>query len=218
MSDWIEWHGGECPVDGDVYVEIRTKDGMMDAARADCYFWGIDDKGYDIIAYRLYESDDRNAAVSAGPFVEPQPNIEQLAADYRAKLATYEQAQEELNSHRCGVEAALSRLEIAGAQLGFDIKPHEKPPTVGGSVIDRLRDEAATLSESVKQEFTDWRDLRIGDVVECVRSNIKGYKHDGQTGVVSNIDNEDEETPILVKLDHNDTKVWCHRVKLIRRP
>lgn len=49
------------------------------------------------------------------------PTIEQLAADYKAKLAIAQLAQEEADSHRCGAEAALERLYQAGLAIGLDI-------------------------------------------------------------------------------------------------
>ena len=58
--DWIEWKGGECPVDEDTLVEVRYAkqpvtakgvrlDGHIRAGRLAWYHDGEDD---DIIAYR----------------------------------------------------------------------------------------------------------------------------------------------------------------------
>ena len=59
MNDWIEWHGGECPVDGEANVEIRfrqdKKNIEMTCKAADCE-WQYDPEWYhDIIAYRVVE-------------------------------------------------------------------------------------------------------------------------------------------------------------------
>lgn len=74
------------------------------------------------------------------------PSIEQLAADYHAKQAIATQAQEEADSHRCGAEVALSKLEIAAKELGFKIEP-------------------ITAKQEQEPTITDWRDLRVGDVI-----------------------------------------------------
>lgn len=49
---WIKWDGGECPVGGDVEVEVRTKNGGEDFASASAFGWGFRGSDYAIIAYR----------------------------------------------------------------------------------------------------------------------------------------------------------------------
>ena len=55
MNEWIEWHGGECPVDGGVSVEILFYDSLClvqaTAKSADCKW-----NQQDIIAYRVVDS------------------------------------------------------------------------------------------------------------------------------------------------------------------
>lgn len=50
---WIEWSGGECPVDPCAIVEIRMLSSETEVQHAHQYRW--DHKGYggDIIAYRV---------------------------------------------------------------------------------------------------------------------------------------------------------------------
>lgn len=54
MNDWIEWPGGDCPVGGDVMVEVRLRDGRIVRRLG----WPGLLSGYlnDIIAYRVVES------------------------------------------------------------------------------------------------------------------------------------------------------------------
>lgn len=75
------------------------------------------------------------------------PTIEQLAADYQAKLDIATRAQEEADAHRCGAEVALSKLEIALKELVFKI-------------------ETITAKQEPELVITDWRDLRVGDIIE----------------------------------------------------
>lgn len=65
QTDWIEWQGGECPVDGHTRVDVRFRDGKVSAdepaafwASGTTCFWkhegGIfSGHGADIIAYRI---------------------------------------------------------------------------------------------------------------------------------------------------------------------
>lgn len=55
MSDieWIEWTGGECPVEGHRRVEARLRDGTIETADADLFFWDHIDDDSDIVAYRV---------------------------------------------------------------------------------------------------------------------------------------------------------------------
>lgn len=53
---WIEWNGGECPVDSDAIVEVRYRKPSplnFNNDRAGDFSWSHDGFGGDIIAYRL---------------------------------------------------------------------------------------------------------------------------------------------------------------------
>lgn len=53
---WIEWGGGECPVDVNQAVEVRLMDGTVSSALpTDGWVWehGLLSPGADIIAYRI---------------------------------------------------------------------------------------------------------------------------------------------------------------------
>lgn len=60
-SDWIEWRGGEMPVDGETKVQVRYRNGsestpnLIQALKAsDCqHYWPLRDKPTAIIAYRV---------------------------------------------------------------------------------------------------------------------------------------------------------------------
>jgi|GEM_PF-6699737 len=56
---WIEWNGGECPVDGDVMVKTNLRNGAVCGFdRAKSFDWahdGYPDLAFDIIAYRIAE-------------------------------------------------------------------------------------------------------------------------------------------------------------------
>lgn len=53
---WIQWAGGDCPVDSDAIVEVKFRNPsqyQFNSDRAGDFYWSHDGLGYDIIAYRL---------------------------------------------------------------------------------------------------------------------------------------------------------------------
>jgi len=57
-NDWIEWAGGECPVEGSVLVDTRFRRGnVIERLEAGFWYWSHAsnrrDKPSDIIAYRV---------------------------------------------------------------------------------------------------------------------------------------------------------------------
>lgn len=54
---WIEWAGGDCPVDGNADVEIKFRDGCLGGMirKAGGYYWGRSNAEYesDVVAYRV---------------------------------------------------------------------------------------------------------------------------------------------------------------------
>lgn len=63
---WIEWGGGECPVEKGVLVDVKIRNGRTEYAQealsavsyASYPFWSKDDISGDIIAYRLHKSQE----------------------------------------------------------------------------------------------------------------------------------------------------------------
>ena len=60
---WIEWGGGECPVDADALVDVRYRDmSETDGDSAGQLYWGFDNETDDIIAYRLHQPQEAEQA------------------------------------------------------------------------------------------------------------------------------------------------------------
>ncbi len=58
MSDWIEWHGGEQPVEDDVVVGVKLRNGYPEyPVAAGNLRWIHLNSGGDIIAYRIVSQD-----------------------------------------------------------------------------------------------------------------------------------------------------------------
>lgn len=55
-GEWIEWAGGECPLNDSVRHSIRKRDGWQsapDISAADWYGWRHNGSSADIVAYRV---------------------------------------------------------------------------------------------------------------------------------------------------------------------
>lgn len=64
-NGWIEWHGGECPVDSDAIVEVKFQwhnQHQYNNDRAGDFDWAHTGSNCDIIAYRLHEPDANSRA------------------------------------------------------------------------------------------------------------------------------------------------------------
>ena len=64
-NGWIEWHGGECPVDSDAIVEVKFQwhnQHQYNNDRAGDFDWAHTGSNCDIIAYRLHKPDANSRA------------------------------------------------------------------------------------------------------------------------------------------------------------
>lgn len=126
------------------------------------------------------------------PEPETKPTIEQLAADYRSAKDYAERKQREADAARADADERLKALEIAGEAIGLPVSPI-----------------------TAKQEPWLVITVQAGDEVECVESNINRDKYNGMAGTVLDVD--DSSTPYLVDFG-GSAKIWCYKVKFIRRP
>lgn len=152
---WIEWKGGECPVEKGTLVDVIWGNGTeragvkaLQLGGAGHQFWVADGMTNDIIAYRLHKPEQAKpefceSVMRSIPEPEVKPTIEQLAADRK---------QQEADTAKADAEAKLAELVAAGKALGLVLSVAE-PELV----------------------ITDWRDLRVGDVVEVTGSDNPGW-------------------------------------------
>lgn len=205
---WIEWRGGECPVGGDVMVVCKVRTGKEfrggKKIKASILRWRHTGGMADIIAYRLHKPEQSKpefceSVMRSIPEPDEQvwtnpPSIEQLAADYRNRKDYAERKQQEADAAKADADAKLKALELAGEAIGLLVSPI-----------------------TVKKEPELVIAVQAGDEVECVESNIKRDKYNGMVGRLHFIDESDTSTPYLVDFG-GDAKIWCHKVKFIRRP
>ena len=160
---WIEWKGGECPVDGNEIIDIRYPESREEfGAKAKFRRWNHWGGKRDIIAYRLHKPEVKpefcESVMRSIPEPESKPTIEQLAANYRNKLDYANRKQDEADKANMESDAALAQLEDAIAEIGFVITP------------------LAATEKEPELVITDWRDLRVGDVIELTGSKNPCWK------------------------------------------
>lgn len=155
-----------------------------------------DDDGWDNLGSSVVRdlkfSDGR---INTGDFGSRQaPTIEQLAADYRNAKDYADRKQGEADAAKADADAKLAELVAAG-------KAH-------GLVLSVAEQELELEPELV---ITDWRDLRVGDIVwwsgdsrfssgEYQVYDLEEYEHNGSCAILLDvggckqwIDHEDEE-------------------------
>ena len=100
---------------------------------------------------------------------------------------------------------AVRELESEALALGYKIEP-----------IDVYRELSPSEEAEKPLNITDWRDLRVGDVIEA--ANGGWMQHNiGASAVVDGIDDSDPSLPIRA-LFNNEAADWGREFKFIRRP
>lgn len=214
---WIEWGGGECPVEDDAIIDIRFRYGHEERGVDADWDWEHSGGG-DIIAYRLHKPEQECAtnklsseAVSAakialmGNSIEElvrKPTIEQLADDYRNRKDYATRKQQEADEAKTAADAALGELERAGETLGLVIgvaKPEPEPRAEPELVI------------------TDWRDLLERDTIWF---GGDGEQAAGEYSVLE-VEHSDYGGNRAVRIDTVGNDYWIDVTddwKFIRRP
>ena len=214
---WIEWIRDELPVEEGTIIDVKYSDGdelhgapcgefttdlvsiRGEPAGAE-QFGQFDDGVASIIAYRLHKPDVKHdiceSVMRSIPETGSKPTIEQLAQDFRNRLDFANSKQQEADDAKADADAALGELKRAGEALGMVI------------------DIANPCPELV---ITDWRDLKVGDLVEVV-SSLSGNR-DGEVGTVTRFDEFDKGREVRVHFNDDPCDYeWCVDWKFIRRP
>jgi hypothetical protein len=148
---WIEWKGGNRPAGADDLVDVKYANGTLESGfGAGGYAWNWKGDGLRIIAYRPHKSDVKpelcESVMRSIPEPPTKPTIEQLAADYRNAKGYAERKQQEADAAKADAEAKLAELVEAGKALSIDVMP-------------------ISAKQGTELVITDWRDLRVGDIV-----------------------------------------------------
>ena len=129
---WIEWSGGERPVDVDALVRCKLRSGKVSitAYHAGILSWRNNGNAADVIAYRLHKQQSKpefcESVMRSIPDPDEQvwtnpPSIEQLAADYRDAKDYADRKQQEADEAKADADAKLAELIASGKELGLVI-------------------------------------------------------------------------------------------------
>ena len=141
------------------------------------------------------------AEAAPEPVVEAKPTIEQLAADYSNRKDFADRKQQEADAAKADADAKLAELVTAGRALGLVLSV------------------AGVEPEPV---ITDWRDLRVGDVVEVTGSDNPGWvRLKGVESLVTRIGPCEDDVSFCPRNDDDDgdwTMSDNTEWRFIRRP
>lgn len=178
---WIEWGGGECPVDKYARIDIRMTGGTTHYDTDTHWGWNAD--SFKITHYRLHKpqkSEPQYCESVTRSIPEPiaAPTIEQLASDYRNAKDYADCKQQEADAAKADADAKLAELVAAGKALGLDVSP-------------------ITTKQEPELVITDWRDLRVGDRIWVGDS---GYDNNCPAGEydIADRDHGDDGQPVGV--------------------
>ena len=188
---WITHDGAKCPVATGVAVDVKYRDGgiMLNLpanlphhtrrTAAPCW-WDHDGMAGDIIAYRLHKQakpEFCESVMRSIPEPEAKPTIEQLAADYRNAKDYADRKQQEADAAKNGADAKLAELVAAGEAIGLLVSP-------------------ITAKPDPELVVTDWRQLKVGDLVEI--TTTRDGVNIGEAATIIAIDENDENFPVTV--------------------
>lgn len=111
-NGWIDWHGGECPVDSDAIVEVKYRKPnpyQLNNDRAGDFSWSHDGFDDDIIAYRLKQPHEVKTAGIDVQRNAVKSNDAQLEADLNDCIG---QPQEDIKTIRAEMLAVLNDTRL----------------------------------------------------------------------------------------------------------
>lgn len=111
-NGWIDWHGGECPVDSDAIVEVKFRKPCplhFSNDRAGDFAWSHHGSNGDIIAYRLVNKHELETACIDVKRDAVKPSDAQLEADLNDCIG---QPQEDIKTIRAEMLAVLNDTRL----------------------------------------------------------------------------------------------------------
>ena len=228
---WIEWNGGECPVEVGALIDVKYRDlhvqlgsKVGDRSAVEMYattHWRNSGGAADIIAYRLHKPEAKpELCESVMRSIQDQEEIFSESASIPR-----------INQCRCSVVDIKQTIE----QLAYDYrnakdyaerlqKEADDAAKVAHSKLGELEmaGEALGLLIGIAKKdkaltIEDWRDLQIGDHIEIVESF--GGERVGEVGEITRFSHMDEKFRIRVHFNGIESDYeWVSRWRFISRP
>lgn len=160
---WIMHRGGECPSNVTDRIDVRFRDGAIGVFRCPITLkWVHEQEEYDIMAWRPHKPEQVTA--------EQSLDVEMPAAKYfdgplqwRDRIREIDAASKEEEARHC---AAMAAYDAERASLVSKLKAE------GFALIQN--DEPNGGEESAKQDMSDWRNWKEGDIVR-IEEDLYGH-------------------------------------------
>lgn len=188
VDGWIN-NDNEKPNVGDVFVDVMVYSGNVSECQC------VDELEWvnsDIIKWRYHKPTKESEMKDTEAF---QPPIHETYYRYKKQRETTADARKALAASMEKEDKLLEQIKAWNLEYGFDIR-----------VLDESDEVPESESELV---ITDWRDLRVGDVVEV----------EGEERVITNLMSNSYGGLFRIAYDIQGSKVWSGAPwKFIRRP
>lgn len=206
VDGWVLFGGIESPVSGDCAIDVKYANGTAEINfSADGYEWNWRGDGLRIVAWRYHKPTKENEMQQPKPF-KKRDCIETLIDKRKDAIEQKRLALAALEEAEAKERELMLSIQAWAESYGFDIR-----------TLDESDEKPEHESELV---ITDWRDLRVGDVVEitgCDETDAWN-RFRGIEVLVSKIGEKERD----VMLRHINLGVWWLRRgtkwKFIRRP
>ncbi|MGL5309449.1 MAG: hypothetical protein ACRDAL_02480 [Plesiomonas shigelloides] len=198
VDGWVRHNNSECPANSELQVQVKMHGflGYSPSYPHIAKAWPWVNGG---ITHWRYHKPTKETDMQ--PEAPKQPSIDDLYLQYKTQRGIVESAKKVLADEMEAEDKLLEQIRAWNLEYGFDV---------------RLLDESEENPELV---ITDWRDLRLGDVVEIIGSDNPAWRRfSGEEVSVSKIG--ERESDILLESSRNGVWWIRHetRWKFIRRP
>ena len=207
QSGYLQWLANDCTFMSDYGIELDSlcRNWNQTIVTREQYAEAVAAADNGSTTNQVRESEDVPASQPAAQLysgvagVMPSESIESLLAEIKAKRGEHDE------------------LVASAESLALQISEIEQ------QVNDKLKEygfamsHVAAPSEPKQLVITDWRDLRVGDVVEYVHGTASS--REGKQGEICEIDENDQHNRIQVMFGENEyERFWCSNWRFIRRP
>lgn len=149
QDGWIEWRGGECPVEGNTRLQFRFRDGDTQYGIARSKEWEALGTHDDIIAYRVVQADTTNKLTTENAELKSQlANLNGLLLSRGREI---EKLRTDAAEMRGALASALQTKESAIAGIEYRDRENEKLR----AEIDGLRNSLNTWDTDYKAKLEE---------------------------------------------------------------
>ena len=205
---WIEWSGGDCPVEKDQMIEYRMRSAGQDTTISGNLRWNHNLHGTgeetlgDIIAYRLSPSMEKQQTSEAGVAVEASENItdtvpEVVSQTLEDKLKVIQEVRETIANTKAELQTQEETLKSLIAEVNTQMQSY-----------------GFTLENYKPLVITDWRGLQKGDVIIARGREWNRDSRDKEV-IVDKVEDQDYTENLPIGANNGD---WGKDFDFVRRP